>query len=158
MSFLYKYLVEHYPLLGYFRQPSRQMMSYPDFSSFQLIGKLPFHDKYNGDKFIPTIHYNANKQYQGLYLNTEIECADDIAYHASQFKNINMYAHGLEHKMKSAMMQAAANLSSENAKYIVFKNMGYDVKYGNSTIAVLKNNHPNGDPNMTIVYELSNII
>jgi hypothetical protein len=56
--------------------------------------------------------------------------------------------------MKNAMMQASMNPYTKNAKYIIFKNNGYQFKYDNPNVGVLTNKHKDADPNITLVYEL----
>ena len=78
-----------------------------DFSSFQLISKLPLAPYYNFYKFIPTLHKTEEKPVHGKYFNHTIGCADDIVYHASkeceknaaEFKSL-----GINERIKSSMM------------------------------------------------------
>lgn len=125
------------------------------FQSFNLIGRLPFRADYNQFKFIPTVRFNETK-YNGHLLNQHIECADDIAYYASRIQNVDLKAWSLEQRLKSAMMQASANLETAKAKHIIFTDLAYGNKTGNGIIAVLTNNSPTADPQMTIEYSMFN--
>ena len=132
-----------------------------DLSSFQLISKLPLAPYYNFYKFIPTLHKTEEKPVNGKYFNHTIECADDIVYHASkecdknaaEFKSL-----GINERIKSSMMQAAANLLTTKAKYIIISSVGIGHKYGNPNIAVFVNEHENADPSLRIEYQIENYI
>ncbi len=125
------------------------------FKSFNLIGRLPFRADYNQFKFIPTVRFNETK-YNGHLFNQPIECADDIAYHASRIQNVDLKAWSLEQRLKSAMMQSSANLETAKAKHIIFTDFAYGNKTGNPVIAVLTNNSPTADTNMVIEYSMYN--
>lgn len=56
------------------------------------------------------------------------------------------------------MMQAAANLLTTKAKYIIISSVGIGQKYGNPTIAVFVNEHENADPSLRIECQIENYI
>ena len=131
-----------------------------DFSSFQLISKLPLDPYYNLYKFIPTLHKTDEKPENGKYFNHTIGCADDIVYYASNecYKNAAKFkALGINERIKSSMMQAA-NLVTSEAKYIIISSVGIGQKYGNPNIAVFENEHGNVDPSLRIEYQIENYI
>lgn len=144
-----------------FNKPNINTQKY-DFSRFDLISKLPNAPYYNTINFIPTIHKTQDIPQNGLYFNKKVGCADDMVYHTSQefnskdnFKNCAEYhALGFKERLHEVMMQSAKNPLSAKAKYIVFTCNGLGYKYGNSTIGVFENEHPDADPNMRIEYEI----
>ena len=144
-----------------FTKPNINTQKY-DFSRFDLISKLPNAPYYNTINFIPTIHKTQDIPQSGLYFNKKVGCADDMVYHTSQefnssenIKNSVEYkALGFRDRLHEVMMQSAKNPLSAKAKYIIFTCNLLGVKYGNSTIGVFENEHPDADPNMRIEYEI----
>lgn len=133
----------------------------PDFSSFHLISKVPKAPYYNNYKFIPTIHKTEQKPENGKYFNNTIGCADDLVYFALQGcqKNIAEFkALGIDERIKSALMQAASNLVTAKAKYIVISSASLGFKDGNPNIATFVNEHENADPTLRIEYQIENYI
>jgi len=63
---------------------------------------------------------------------------------------------GIDNRIKSAIMQAASNLVTARAKYIVISSYGLGVKYSNPNIATFVNEHPNADPSIRIEYQIEN--
>ena len=124
-----------------------------DFSKFNLISSLPKQSHFHEHKFISTISDNEKNNDKGLILNATIGCADDIVFQASQLNNVDLKAHDIQKRLKSAMMQSSMDSTTENAKYIIFTNNAYKHKYGNPNVVVLTNEHPNANPNITLTYD-----
>jgi hypothetical protein len=85
-----------------------------------------------------------------------------MVYHAMQefySKNAVEYiALGFKDRLQQAMMQASANMTAGNAKYIIFTSNGLGYKYNNPVIGVFENTHPNANPNIRLEYEINNTI
>ena len=148
-------------IYNYIKSSFNASRNKPDFSSFQLISKLPLDPCYNFYKFIPTLHKTDEKPVNGKYFNHTIGCADDIVYYASKecYKNAAEFkALGINERIKSSMMQAAENLVTTKAKYIIISSVGIGQKYGNPNIAVFENEHENADPSLRIEYQIENYI
>jgi len=130
-----------------------------DFSSFQLLSKLPLDPYYNFYKFIPTLHKTDEKPENGKYFNHTIGCADDLVYYASKecYENgAEFKALGINERIKSSIMQAASNIIISKAKYIIISSVGIGQKYGNPNIAVFVNEHETADPLLRIEYQIEN--
>lgn len=156
MTSLYNYIKSTLPARG-----TKVSNLLPDFSSFHLISKLPSAPYYNSYKFIPTIHKTEEKPEEGKYFNHKIGCADDLVFYATTEckKNAAEFkALGIEDRIKSALMQAASNLVTAKAKYIVISSYGLGFKYSNPNIATFVNEHPSADPTMRIEYQIENYI
>ena len=138
----------------------------PDFSSFNLISKLPYDPFYNqiSDKFIPTLIKNNPPPNNGHYFTKQIGCADDIVLVATKElngdgKNIATYrALGFRDRLQEVMMVAARNPICAKAKWISFNCNALGVKYGNCVIGLLENVHPDADPNLLVEYEIYNTV
>jgi hypothetical protein len=147
--------------MSLFNETMKNLFKTPiDFMSFNLISKLPYQRHYNELTFIPTVRINNDNKtdYKGNYMNKNIKCADDIVYHATQVLDPDLKAWGLQSRLKSAMMQSATNLETANAKYIVFTDMVYEKKTGNSIIATFTNNSSTANKNIVIEYRLYNTL
>ena len=136
-----------------------------DVKSFELISTLPLAKYFNEIEFIPTIKQNADQPIPvpGLFLNENIETADDIVYYTSrEFNKQNSSwiseckAMGLAERLQQALMQSAMCPITAQAKYIVVKYNYFSNKYKNPNIVVFENKHPGANPAMTIEYELFN--
>jgi len=138
-----------------------------NFSSFQLISKLPDDPFYNQipEKFIPTLIKNNSQPSNGRYFTKQIGCADDIVvvatkeFYNENNKNVVEYrALGFYQRLLQVMMEAARNPICARAKWISFNSNALGLKYGNSVIGLLENVHPDADPNLQIEYEIYNTI
>ena len=157
-----QYMQTSYNMLKSLFHKSQTSTQY-DFSSFDLISKLPNAPYYNTMKFIPIIHKTQDIPQPGLYFNKTIGCADDITYHTTQEFNNSDNGHRVEYRalgfsdrLQEVMMQSAKNPLCAKAKYIIFTSNGLGYKYNNSTIGVFENEHRDADPNMRIEYEIYN--
>ena len=148
-------------LYNYVRSSLNHSKISPRFEAFDLISKVPSAPYYNNYKFIPTIHKTEEKPEDGKYFNHTIGCADDLVYFATKecHKNAAEFkALGIDERIKSSMMQAASNLVTAKAKYIVISSAGLGFKYGNPNIATFVNEHENADPTLRIEYQIENYI
>jgi hypothetical protein len=135
----------------------------PDFSSFNLISKLPSDPYYNYYKFIPTIHKTEEKPKDGKYFNHTIGCADDLVFYATtETENYKIAAElralDIYDKIKSVIMQASSNPITAKAKYIVISSYVFGYKYSNPNIATFVNVHSSADPTIRIEYQIENYI
>ena len=130
---------------------------------FDLISKLPDQPCYNKINFVPKIQpHQRDQPRSGLYFNKTVSCADDMAFYASQepyskSSSTEYLALGFKDSLQQAMMQAAKNPLASKAKYITFTCNLLGHKYGNPTIGVLTNEHPEADDAINIEYNLMSI-
>lgn len=136
-----------------------------DYKSFNLISKLPFAPYYKEHTFIPTFHHSSKPPQNALYFKKNIGCADDIVYQTTkEFNDVNnknlieYRALGFKDRLHQAMMTSSRNPQCGNAKYIIFTCNSLLVKYGNSIIGILENEHPNADLELIMEYEIYNTV
>ena len=164
-----RYLNTTYDIFRNAFKPSRQSqinkLNNLDTISFNQISRLPYAPYYKENNFIPTIHHDSNPPQNGLYFKKNIGCADDIVYQTTkEFNDVNnknlieYRALGFKDRLNEAMMTSARNPLCADAKYIIFTCNALGVKYGNSIIGILENEHPNAKTELTIEYEIYNTV
>ena len=127
-------------------------------SDFQLISLRPYMSthtfKLDLDKphVFPTeaVHISNVRNTEGVYGKDTIACADDILYVAAKLaQNVELRAHGIDLRMKSALLEAARKPECENAKYILFQDPAH--RYFGKNSFVLENTVAAGSSHALVI-------
>ena len=93
---------------------------------------------------------NVPNTEEGVYGKHSIACADDILYVASKLaQNIELRAHGIDLRMKAALLEAARKPDCENAKYILFQDPAH--RYRGKNSFVLENTAAPGSSHALVI-------